>query len=218
MNHNPDNLNINPEMNNLNNPNQYNSRFFNNSNGLVQNKQAPLNVIPQTQSENLGNNINQGFTDQLNNYIIPNQDNINNQNNNFYNNNINTNINNNPNNEQYNNSISQEFNNNPNKEITIETILNNEGINVFQEQNKFITENQTNTALNDLNVEGEYNGLPKVDYSQDPKVMENIQSSKKKNTITITGEAKVFLIIIAVLLIFTFVMPTIFDYINDIQN
>lgn len=215
MNNNPDNLNINPETNNLNNPNQYNSRFFNNSNGLVQNEQAPLNVIPQTQSENLGNNINQGLIGQSqpNNNIITNQKNINSQQNNFFNNNVNSN--------QYkdnlNNSINQEFNNNTNKEMTIETILNNEGINVFQEQNKFITENQTNTALNDLNVEGEYNGLSKVDYSQDPKVIENIQSSKKKNTITITGEAKVFLIIIAVLLLFTFVMPIIFDFVRDIQ-
>jgi len=189
MNNNQDNLNINPEMNNLNNPNLSNSRFINNQNGFVQNQQTPLNVIPQTQSESFESNINQGFMNQQNNNIIPNQDNINNQNNN-----LNTNIN-------------QGFNNNS----------NNDEIPTFQSQNKFITENQTNTALNDLNVEGEYNGLSKVDYSQDPKVVENIQSSKKKNTITITGEAKVFLIIIAVLLIFTFIMPTIFDFIRDIQ-
>lgn len=211
MNNNQDNLNINPE---VNNQNQYNSRFFNNQNGFVGNQQ-PQNIISQSQLENLNNNINQAFTEQPNNNTIPNQD-INNQHNNFFNNNTNTNINNNHN-HNLNNSNDQGFNANINEEMTIETILNNEGINVFQEQNKFITENQTNTALNDLNVEGEYNGLPKVDYSQDPKVMENIQSSKKKNTITITGEAKVFLIIIAVLLLFTFIMPIIFDYVRNIQ-
>ena len=142
----------------------------NNQNGFIGNQQAPLNVIPQSQPENFGNNINQGF------------------------------------------------NNTPNNEITRDSILNSDEIRAFQSQNKFITENQANTSLNDLNVEGDYNGLPKVDYRQDPKVIENIQSQNKKNTITITGEAKVFLIIIAVLLLFTFVMPTIFDYINDIQN
>ena len=71
--------------------------------------------------------------------------------------------------------------------------------------------------LNDLNVEGEYNGMPKVDYSKDPKVVKNIEEEKKKNTITITGEAKVFLVIIAVLLLFTFVMPIIFDLIRNIH-
>jgi len=212
MNNNQDNLNINPE---VNNQNQYNSRFFNNQNRFIGNQQQPQNIISQSQLENLNNNINQAFTEQPNNNTIPNQD-INNQHNNFFNNNTNTNINNNHN-HNLNNSNDQGFNANINEEMTIETILNNEGINVFQEQNKFITENQTNTALNDLNVEGEYNGLPKVDYSQDPKVMENIQSSKKKNTITITGEAKVFLIIIAVLLLFTFIMPIIFDYVRNIQ-
>jgi len=217
MNNNQDNLNINPEINNQNNPNQYNSRFFNNQNGFVGNQQ-PQNIISQSQPENLGNNINQGFIEQSNNNIIPNQDNINNQHNNFFNNNVNANF---YNNVQYNNNlntnINQGFNTNIDSEMTRESTLNNDEITAFQEHNKFITENQTNTALNDLNVEGEYNGLPKVDYSQDPKVMENIQSNKKKNTITITGEAKVFLIIIAVLLLFTFVMPIIFDFVRDIQ-
>ena len=74
--------------------------------------------------------------------------------------------------------------------------------------------------LNDLNVEGEYNGLPKIDYSQDPKVIENLKlqnsNENKKNTITITSEGKVFIIIIIVLLLFTFVMPYIFDLIRKV--
>ena len=194
-----------------NNSNITNNGFNNNTNGFVADQQ---DMVSQTQSQKLENNINQA-TMQQNNVIIPNQDNINNQNNNFFN----TGIKNNYNNLQYNNNLNNNdnFNNNINNEITMDSILNNEEINAFQNQNKFITENQTNTTLNDLNIEGDYNGLPKVDYSRDPKVIENIKAEKKKNTITITGEAKVFIIIIAVLLIFTFIMPTIFDFIRDIQ-
>lgn len=207
MNNNHDNLNVNSRMNNLNDQNTYSNNYFNSSNGYIESQRSQLNVIPQSQPENFGNNINQGFNNQQNN-------NISNADNSFYNN-INTNYNGYLNN--LNHSINQEFNN-INSEKSIEKILADEEITIFQEPNKFITENQNNTALNDLNIDGDYNGLPKVDYSQDPKVMENIQSQNKKNTITITGEAKVFLIIIAVLLLFTFIMPTIFDYINDIQN
>ena len=86
----------------------------------------------------------------------------------------------------------------------------------IQHQNKFINNNidTTNTALNNLNVDGSYHNMPKVDYSQEPKVKENMQ---KKNTVTITSEGKIFLIIIAVLLIFIFVLPTIFDLITNIS-
>ncbi len=173
MNNNQDNLNINPEINN--------------SNGFIPSQQELLNVIPQTQPETLGSNINQGTVQQQTVNIT---NDFSNQNNNIIGNNI-------------------------KKQMINESQSIPEEMTAFQTQNKFITENQTNTALNELNVEGEYNGLPKVDYMQDPKVMENIQSQNKKNTITITGEAKVFLIIIAVLLLFTFVMPTIFDFINN---
>ena len=173
MNNNQDNLNINPEINN--------------SNGFIPSQQELLNVIPQTQPETLGSNINQGTVQQQTVNIT---NDFSNQNNNIIGNNI-------------------------KKQMRNESQSIPEEMTAFQTQNKFITENQTNTALNELNVEGEYNGLPKVDYMQDPKVMENIQSQNKKNTITITGEAKVFLIIIAVLLLFTFVMPTIFDFINN---
>ena len=181
-------MNNNPD--NLNINPESNNNFFNNQNGFVPNQPETLNVIPQIQPEILESNINQGIINSQNINI---DNNISSQNNNYFNSNI-------------------------DNEMTRASILNNEGITVFQEQNKFITENQTNTALNDLNVEGEYNGLTKIDYSKDPKVMENIQSQNKKNTITITGEAKVFLIIIAVLLLFTFVMPIIFDFINNIQH
>ena len=92
----------------------------------------------------------------------------------------------------------------------------NEDTLVIKQPNKFINNNidTTNTALNNLNVDGTYNNMPKVDYLQEPKVKENMQ---KKNTVTITSEGKVFLIIIAVLLIFVFVLPTIFDLITNIS-
>lgn len=86
---------------------------------------------------------------------------------------------------------------------------------IVQHKNKFINNNidTTSTSLNNLNIPGEYNNMPKVDYSQEPKVKENMQ---KKNTVTITSEGKIFLVIIAILLIFIFVLPTIFDLIRNI--
>ena len=69
MNNNQDNLNINPEINNQNNPNQYTSRFFNNQNGFIGNQQQPQNIISQSQPENLNNNINQSFTEQPNKHL-----------------------------------------------------------------------------------------------------------------------------------------------------
>ena len=85
-------------------------------------------------------------------------------------------------------------------------------------QNKFINNNveTSNNTLNDLNVNGEYNDLPKVDYSRDPKVAENLNNIKK-NTVNITSEGKVFIIIILVLLLFIFVMPTIFDFLGKLK-
>ena len=87
---------------------------------------------------------------------------------------------------------------------------------VIKQNNKFINNDidTTSTSLNNLNIDGAYNNMPKVDYSQEPKVKENMQ---KKNTVTITSEGKVFLIIIAVLLIFVIVLPMVFDFITNIS-
>ena len=86
------------------------------------------------------------------------------------------------------------------------------------EQNIFINNNidNTNTALNNLNVDSEYNNIPKADYTKDQQVIKNLQP-KKKNTITITSEGKVFIIIVLVLLLFIFVLPTIFDFIGKLK-
>ena len=53
------------------------------------------------------------------------------------------------------------------------------------------------------------------DYSMEPRVQENL---KKKNTVTITSEGKVFIIIIIVLLLFIFIMPYIFDAIRNANH
>jgi hypothetical protein len=87
-------------------------------------------------------------------------------------------------------------------------------------QNKFIVnqDENKNNNLNSMNVNGEYYNMPKVDYSNDPKVRQNIEAINKygaKNTIKIGSEGKVFLLIIAALLIFTFFMPTIYDAIRN---
>ena len=109
-----------------------------------------------------------------------------------------------------NNVENNQFNQNNSQQIENEDTL------VIKQTNKFINNNidTSNTSLNNLNIDGAYNDMPKVYYSQDPKVRENMQ---KKNTVTITSEGKVFLIIIAILLIFVFILPTIFDFITNIS-
>lgn len=84
-------------------------------------------------------------------------------------------------------------------------------------QNRFINSDMdtaNNNSLNDLNIESEYQEGPKIDYSKDPKVMENMN---KKNTINIGSEGKIFLIIIIVLFIFVLGLPTVFDLLRKIQ-
>lgn len=122
-------------------------------------------------------------------------------------------------NPQINNEFEQ---NNLHQNLNIIPNLNNqqpvepEDTLMIKQTNKFINNDidTTSTSLNNLNVDGAYNNMPKVDYSQEPKVKENMQ---KKNTVTITSEGKVFLIIIAVLLIFVIVLPMIFDFITNIS-
>lgn len=98
-----------------------------------------------------------------------------------------------------NNNIAQ----NPDEQVQI----------AIQQENKFLNTNIdiTNTYLN---INREDTPAQSVDYSQDPKVQENI---KKRNTVTITSEGRVFIIIILVLLVFIFVLPKIFDFISNIQ-
>ena len=85
--------------------------------------------------------------------------------------------------------------------------------------NHFInnTNNYNETSLNDLNIDGTYNQMLKTDYSQEPKVRENIEKSKK-NTIPITKELKTFLLIALVLFGFIIIMPYIFDFVRNIRR
>ena len=70
------------------------------------------------------------------------------------------------------------------------------------------------SAIEGLNVKGNYNQLEKEpDYVNDPQVRENMNPTKK-NTVTISKELKTVIIIAIVLLVFIFVIPTIFELIN----
>lgn len=114
-------------------------------------------------------------------------------------------------------------NNNFDKEVPkngFVDVLKEGGVNIEVPQNKFINDNNNfnETSINDLNINGEYNKLPSIDYSNDPKVIENINNQKKKNTIKISKELSTFLLICAILFVFIFIMPYIFDLIRNIQS
>lgn len=95
--------------------------------------------------------------------------------------------------------------------------LQAEGINIHQDQNKFLNNNTFNEmTINNLNVDGTYNNISKPDYTNDPKVIENM-NKMKKNTIKITNELKVFILISIILLIFIIVMPYISSFIRNIK-
>ena len=72
------------------------------------------------------------------------------------------------------------------------------------------------THLDDLNVNGSYNNMEAPDYVNDQKVIENMRGNKK-NTITVTKELKTIIIISLILLVFIFLMPIIFDLLNNIR-
>ena len=114
--------------------------------------------------------------------------------------------------QSHNNFINPE----PNAQIQNQNTEINEMLNMNTD-NRFLSQNEFNeTSLNELNVEGGYNNIERTDYSQEPQVRANIDG-QKKNTITITGEMKTFIIIALVLLIFIFAMPYIFDLIREIK-
>lgn len=200
MNNNQDNINN----QNINNTPNINPNTYNNyPNGMHQ--QPMLNVIPGMQ-QNVNNQQIQNESFQNQNIENNNQPNVNQESGNFIRN-INV------------------FNDKPTPPPM--TTMNN---NITEEDdeiridanNKFINSNiDATNSLNQLNIEDEYNDKSAM-YLNDPTVQANLQNTQpenkdKKNTITITGEGKVFLIIIAALLIFTFVMPYIFDFIRDIK-
>ena len=72
------------------------------------------------------------------------------------------------------------------------------------------------TYLNELNVNGTYNKLESPQYENNQEKIDN-QNNSKKNTITITKELKTIIIIALILLVFIFVMPNIFDLLNNFR-
>lgn len=177
----------NNEQNFNDNPQMKILNSLNNQNKGAQNSNEPLNVIPNSNPIETNQSINNENT------YIQNQ-------NTFINNPIDLNM------SPVNNTINNTF-----EEDNPMLKLN---------QNKFIVtpeQNKTNN-LDSMNVNGEYHNMPKVDYSTDPKVRQNIDAINKygaKNTVKIGSEGKIFLIIIAILLAFTFIMPTIYDAIRN---
>lgn len=184
MDNNQDNFNNNPQANILNNQNNSNNN-------------QPLNVIPTMNPVN--NNETQNDAHQFDNAFMntmANNNNINNTNQNTF----------------FNNPVVS----NQNTELPQDNEMDELNKVIKTPQNRFINDNIDTTAnsLNDLNIETGNADGPKVDYSKDPKVMENLN---KKNTINITSEGKIFIVIIIALLIFIFVLPTVFDFIRKIQ-
>lgn len=166
---------------------------FNNND---QNTEPSLNVIPNMNHENNNNNVQNDIHEFDNAFINSLSNNQNNNNNNKFINNV--------------------INNNQNNDLPPEDELAELNKVIDIPKNKFINDNidSTKNTLNDLNIESEHTEGPRVDYSKDPKVMENMQ---KKNTINIGSEGKIFLIIIIVLFLFIFGLPTVFDLIRNIR-
>lgn len=195
----PENQNINNDINNINNVYnmQQNEQLQNNQTNqdMNLNNNTTLNVIPN--SINLTNENSNNMYNDLNTFS-----NINNINN------IGINQDNDRNNfvgvfSNQTSSIRDNFSDNDYEMINP------------QPENKYINTDfdRNSTALTDL--KNDPNAM-RVDYSTDPTVRANMEKiENEKNTITITSEAKVFLIIIGVLLVFTFIIPYIFDAIKN---
>ena len=93
--------------------------------------------------------------------------------------------------------------------------------------NQYINPNvtTTNTAINDLNVDGGYNNMNAdttgpdfnnpPEYINDEQVRANIEG-KQKNTVTITKELKLVIVLALVLLFFILFMPNIADAFNKL--
>jgi len=137
--------------------------------------------------------------------------------------NNNTNPNNNPQNQILNNPNTMNPNiqgiNNQNNTLNIEDEKLKSQL--FKEHtNQFINNESIHneTSLTDLNVDGTYNKLENNTYPNNIQVSENINNQKnKKATIKITKEMKTFIIIVIIMLIFIFIMPTVFDFIQNIK-
>lgn len=203
------------ENNNLNNiqqtvngpQNNGNSKFFNmnpQSVSFDSIKDVDLGQTPTTNNNFQMNNMNNNNINNQDNHFNVYQQ----LNNNISNNNIaqtsnyrNTNFNN-----VFNNNISTLPKNGVEEEYDF---LNNQNPSKFI-QNEFT---EKDTTLQNLKTEG----IARVDYTRDPRVHANLaQDDKRKKTVSITTEGKVFIVIIIVLLLAVFVIPYLFDLIMDL--
>lgn len=82
---------------------------------------------------------------------------------------------------------------------------------ISQNINNQPSTNLAATPLTDLNIDGTYNKLNKEIPTQE------VNHQTKKNTITLTKENKVFIIIFIVMLLFLLILPYIFDLTRKIK-
>ena len=168
----------------MNNPN-FQPEGINNQSRFFGNINQSTNAIQENTIMNNQQNLNQSFA--TNSQFLQNNNNIQNQ-------------------PTYNNFNNPQVNNN---------FEGDELNEIFKsQQNRFIKDETPmgNQTLNDMNIDGTYQNMPKVDYSQEPQVQANLKPPK---TITITSEGKVFILIIIVLFLFIFIMPYIFDFFRN---
>lgn len=151
-------------------------------------------------------------------------------NNNNYNNNSNTQIPNSlpnlqqgiPNQNNINNNMQPLMPNqsNLNMQSNDQNLVNNSIGGINNQSNQYINYDISNarneTSINDLNVVSDYNQMGRPEYTNDPKVMENI-NQQKKNTIPVSKELKTVIIIALILLVFIIIIPMVFDFVNDIR-
>lgn len=187
------------------NNNNMNTNSNNSVNPFVVNNQAPPTGMPSqvAQTPPVANTMQQPVTQMP---LTNNQIDVNNNE-----------VTNTPNNTQ--STINPFINNQANNNIVNEgyqAMLKQEGINVHGNQSRFINSTGYNeTSITDLNISEDYNNLNKIDYTKDPKVMQNIQqyegNENKKNTIPISKELKMIFMIAIGLFVFILIMPYIFD-------
>ena len=187
------------------NNNNMNTNSNNSVNPFVVNNQAPPTGMPSqvVQTPPVANNMQQPVTQMP---LTNNQIDVNNNE-----------VTNTPNNTQ--STINPFINNQANNNIVNEgyqAMLKQEGINVHGNQSRFINSTgYKETSITDLNISEDYNNLNKIDYTKDPKVMQNIQqyegNENKKNTIPISKELKMIFMIAIGLFVFILIMPYIFD-------
>ena len=84
---------------------------------------------------------------------------------------------------------------------------------VIPKSNNFINGNTKDTNLYQETAINNSNNTPKapIDYSQDPVVKEKM---KRKDTVNVSNEDKIMILIGIIIFIFILLLPTIYSYLN----